>query len=438
MNKLRLTLSYLTSTILLCFSTAAFAQQSLEELIKQNSFPIQLEQDDMKGPGADTLLKAAREAELFLFGENHGIFQIADFSHLLYKKLSSEKPRHFVTEIGPATAAIVEDKIRAGTYESYMDEGVNLHAVPFFFLKEEVPILKSLTNNFPNTSPVLWGLDQEFVAGAPVVFDQLEKVLETEAEKEALESARSSAFFNPFLIGMGEGEALQELHEHMLSSGNEAASKISSQLLLSHKIYLEQMGGDSKWSNTRREDLMMENFLDYVEASGDTSATYFFKFGAYHLHRGKSPTVEKALGLQVDEWAKSQGLSTSNIFVDAIKGETRDALLGQTTEISTSSLWMKSPFGSFVQDQPMLFSLAALKGNPELEEASYKIRLLVDGYDYLLLLPEGSASEFLEGTLVTHAYGAAILAFAVLILIALIFGVIKLIKRIRKRRRAGA
>ena len=91
-------------------------------LIKQNSFAIQIEQDEMKGPGADTLLKAAREAEFFLFGENHGIVQIADFSHLLYKKLSSEKPRHFVTEIGPATAAIVEEKIRAGNYESYMDE----------------------------------------------------------------------------------------------------------------------------------------------------------------------------------------------------------------------------------------------------------------------------------------------------------------------------
>ncbi|MEM8887890.1 MAG: hypothetical protein AAGD28_07875, partial [Bacteroidota bacterium] len=431
-------LGSLIGALCLCYAHPLTAQESLSELIEQNSFPLQLDSEKISGPGAESLLKAAHQSELFLLGENHGIVEIAEFSHLFYKELSTKHPRYFVTEIGPATASVVEDKIREGSYESYMDEGVNLHAVPFFFLKEEVPMLKSLTNNFPNTSPVLWGLDQEFVAGAPVVFDQLEKLVETEVEKEALESARSSAFFNPFLIGMGEGAALEELHQAMLTSGNEQASKITSQLVLSHKIYKEQMGGDYKWSNKRREDLMMENFLDYESASGDTSASYFFKFGAYHLHRGKSPTVERALGLQLDEWAQNQGMTTTNIFVDAMSGETRDALMGGTTEISTGALWKKSPFGSFVKDQPILFSLTALKGHPELEEASGKIKLLIAGYDYLLLFPKGSASEFMEGTLVTHAYGAAILAFAVLILIALIFGIVKLIKRIRKRRRAGA
>ncbi|MDW3646077.1 MAG: hypothetical protein R8P61_03365 [Bacteroidia bacterium] len=437
MNELRQYLSCLFSFLFMLISTPLLAQEALDDLIRANSFPLEISDTGISGPGSDSLLKAAKETELFLFGENHGIVQIANFSHILYKELSKENPRYFVTEIGPATASKVEEQIRNESYESYMDEGVNLHAVPFFFLKEEVPILKTLTQNFPNTSPVLWGLDQEFVAGAPVVFDQLESVLETEAEKEALEAARRSAFFNPFLIGMGEGKALEELHQTMLTAGNEKASKITGQLVLSHKIYIEQMGGDSKWSNTRREDLMMENFLDYVEASDDSSATYFFKFGAYHLHRGKSPTVERALGLQLDEWAQNQGMSTSNIFVDAIKGETLDALLGGTTEISTTALWMKSPFGAFVEDKPMLFSLAALRGHPELEETNYRMRLLVEGYDYLLLLPEGSASEFLEGTLVTHAYGAVILVLGILLLVALIYGVVKLIKRIRKRRRAG-
>ena len=186
MNQLRLILSCLLGALFLCSSLSLHAQESLSELIEQNSFPLQVEQQNISGPGADSLLKAAHQSELFLLGENHGIVEVAEFSHLLYRELSAKYPRYFVTEIGPATASVVEDKIREGSYESYMDEGVNLHAVPFFFLKEEVPILKSLTNNFPNTSPVLWGLDQEFVAGAPVVFDQLETVLETKAENEAL------------------------------------------------------------------------------------------------------------------------------------------------------------------------------------------------------------------------------------------------------------
>ncbi|MEO9870198.1 hypothetical protein [Ekhidna sp.] len=408
-------------------------QANLDSLVSKNHYPFELKEEGILGSGAGMLLDSAKKAEIFMFGENHGIREIAWLANIIYEELAIEQPRIVATEIGPYTAAEVEELIQLDKYEEFMDSWVNLHSVPFFFLKEEVPLIKTAIQKLPQNNPVIWGLDQEFVAGGSICLRHLEKLATTPEEKKAIKKAYRAYYLNPFFIGMGSGDALKKLQEAFKNSESKEARKLTEQLILSHKIYKEQMGGDSRWSNQRREELMMENFLTYTEAI-DSIPNMFLKFGAYHLHRGKSPSVKEALGLKITNWGREKGMNTMNVFIDAVQGETRDALMGGETPLQSTEVWEASPFRKYV-DKPALFDLRPLRGHPDLENMNYRIRYMIAGYDYLILLPHATPATFMDGSLATHTYGIIILTIILTILGVIIYFIIKFVKRKRRKRK---
>ena len=315
-----------------------------------------------------------------------------------------------------------------------MEEGVNLHSVPFFFLEQEVPLLYSVVENFPDSVSSIWGIDQEFITGSPVVFNYLEKYTKTEEEKKALKKVRRKSFINPFLIGMGSGKALKELQIAYSNSTSKEAKKVINHLILSHKIYKENMGGDSRWSNEARESLMMDNFEHQASVFQDSLPHLFFKFGSYHLSKGRSPTVKEALGLRVDKWAKQRDWSTLNVFVDAIDGETLNALIGNKESLPSIEIWDSSPFKNLVYlKNATLFDLRPLKEHSELKDMHYKIRYMVNSYDYLVLFPSATSSNFLEGTLVTHAYGIVLLVIALIVFFLLVYVIIRVVRKFKTK-----
>jgi hypothetical protein len=414
----------------------AYSQESLQDsVIQAIAYPLDTSNGTFSGEGWDRLIARADTTDFVLFGENHGLREIADFANALYRKLSMNHPRILVTEIGPYTAIELERMVREGTYEEFMARGINLHSVPFFFLEQEVPLLKSTVEfNTGDKQAAIIGLDQEFIAGAPVVLSYLEKLAATEEEINAVRKAKRMAILNPFLIGMGSGSTLRSLEDVFKHSESEKARELTRQLVLSHKIYREQMGGDSKWSNERRETLMMENFEREVQTFSDSIPPMFFKFGSYHLHKNQSPTVDEALGLRVEEWASDRGLSTLNVFVDAKSGMTVDALMGGHTELPSAEIWQESAFSKFVNDSPVLFDLRSMQRLPEMNQWNNQIKYMLNGYDYLVLFPEGTPQDFLEGTLVTHRYGFIIGVTALLIISIIIYFLVQWIKK-RKRRK---
>jgi len=410
----------------------------VDSVIQAVTYPISLSDGTFSGKGWDRLINHADTTDLVLFGENHGLREIAGFANALYRKLSVNQSRILVTEIGPATAREVEMMVREGTYEEFMAKGTNLHSVPFFFLNQEVPLLKSAVEfNTNEKHAAIIGLDQEFIAGAPVVLSYLEKLAVSDVEKSGVKKAKLMAFLNPFLIGMGSGSTLRSLEEVFKQSNSEEARELTRQLVLSHKIYKEQMGGDVKWSNERRETLMMENFINETHTFKDSLPPMFFKFGSFHLHRGPSPTVDEALGLELDNWASERGMSTLNIFVDAKSGKTVDALMGGHTALPSNEIWQHSAFSKFVNDSPVLFDLRSMQRLPEMNKWNSRLKYMLNGYDYLVLFPEGTPQDFLDGTLVTHRYGLIIGALVLLLISAIIYLLVKWIKKRKLSKKAG-
>lgn len=414
------------------FPPLAMASQPLPpplaELARTHQFPLQLRDGSLAGAGAERLLAEARTADLLMLGENHGVADIADLALALYRQGAASQPRRLVTEIGPASAVFVEEMARAGTLRDFLARGVNLHALPFFGWAEEMPLIDAAVAAHPG-STAIWGLDQEFIAAAPLLLPRLSALASTDAQHAAVASARRWSLVNPFLIGVGNGRPLQGLAEAFAGAGE--AARLADDLVLSHRIYRAQMGGEAQWSNQRREALLMENFLAHVAGSDARPAPMFLKFGAFHLFGGRSPTVPEGFGLAISEWAERQGLSTLNIFADCDGGTMRDGLFGREVPCEPFLAAGADGFQQLrLEGAWSLFDLRPLRGHPALADTSMRIQLVVQGYDYLLLAPNPRAATFLPGTLVTHRYGAILIVALGLALGVLIW----LLLRWRRRR----
>jgi hypothetical protein len=409
--------------------------ESLATLAKQHRHPLTLEQGRIGDAGGDLLVEEAGSADLLLFGENHGVAEIAELAHALYRVGRDGHPRRLVTEIGPASALEVEPMVRDGSLRDFLRGGVNLHALPFFSWVEELPLLESAVAAFPDQSPAIWGIDQEFIAAPPLLLPRLERQAGTQEQRDAVAAARRASWLNPFLFGMGSGATLQRLQHAFADGDTIEAQALTEQLVLSHQIYREQMGGDPAWSNERRETLMMENFTAHVGEEEDVSPM-FFKLGAFHLFQGRSPAVPEALGLRLSRWAEDRGLSTLGVFVDCHGGSQRDALLGRA--VACDSFLEKYAPGLHrlaFEEGWTLLDLRPLRGHPALEQASPWVRHTVAGYDFVLLVREPRAATFLPGSLATRVYGAAFAGLALSMLTLTAWGVVRFWRR---RRRLGA
>ena len=404
--------------------------------IDANRAAIDVDGGVLSGAGAKRLLDEGRAADVFLFGENHGAHEIAAFADALYRGVSAGKPRRLVTEIGPATATELEAMLRAGTFRAFEAEGVHLLSVPFFFWEDELPLVEDAVKANPN-APAIWGLDQEFVAGAPVVLRRLDALATSAVEHDAVAATRRAAFWNPLLFGMGSGQPVKDLQAAFAASSSVEAKALTDQLELGFRIYQEQ--GDSgnwKWSNERRETLMMENFAAYVSTVADTPGPLFFKMGAFHLMRGDSPAVDDALGARISRWAAERGMTTLNVFVDCRGGELRDVILGRPVPCDSYLDGEADVFGAhLVEGSSTLFDLRPLRERAELAQMPKRVQRIVRNYDWFIVASNTHPSTFLPGWSVTRVYGGTIAAIVIVVLVLLIVWIVRRIRRWRRRRK---
>ncbi len=414
------------------------AAPDLATLLQANRYELRFDGKTLGGPGGERLVREGRAADIFMAGENHGAREIGELEVALYHAVSEGKPRRLVTEIGPATATEMEAMLRARSFREFMATGVHVQSVPFYFFDDELPLAESAVAAFPSGGPAVWGLDQEFMAGAPIVLKRLDELAGTPAEHAAVASARRSSLFNPFLFGMGSGQPLRDLQSAFAGSSSPEARTLTDQLVLGFEIYKEQ-GGDYKWSNERRETLLMENFESYAGRSASGSGPLFFKFGAYHMMRGESPTVQEAFGLRLSRWASARGLSTLNLFMDCHGGQLRDGFLGRAVDCDNYLSGDSDVFAPYLaQSGYTLFDLRPLRSLPGLEQLPKRLKRVIKGYDYFLAVSDTHPAEFLPGRLDTHVYGGILLTGLVLVLAAMIAGIVVLVRRWRRRKRAVA
>lgn len=403
----------------------------VSDAIKASSYALKIHEQKVSGEGYNKLINDINAHQVFMFGEDHATAEIADLANQIYQDSAQKRPRLLVTEVGPIAAEKIESLIKNGEFERFMQSGLNLQTIPFFAFKEEVPLLSTACQQTLDYERCVIGVDQEFIASAPIIYEYFDTHLPNNFSREALVSFNRWHYINPFVVGQGDGLAVQNLVDSLKPSSDPLIQKRAEQLALTYKIYKNQMGGDAKWANEARESLMMENFLHQLGDGGVPDL--YLKFGAYHTMKGESVTVEKAFGKRVDEWAASKGWNTLNLFVDGYQGKVRDPLFGFEKDKTSFTNWSKSPFAEFIPENgAVLFDLRPLRHLANSDAFSKRQKMLIQNYDYMLIFSQVNPATFLPGSLITRTYAGGIIIFALLVLTGLIVLVVKLIKRWRR------
>lgn len=361
----------------------------------------------LEGPGAAVLLQEAEKAHLFMLGEQHATAEIADLATALFRALAPLGYQHAAIEVGPVGARRLEALLRdedPGALAEYFATGTNLLSIPFYFFEEEARFVRAVVDESSAPAPVLWGLDQEFIAGAGPALDRLEELSATEEERAAVAAAREAAEANPMFLGTAPPERLEALSEAFAASESAEARALATQLVATNRIYapFTGRGGTAYEANREREDLMKTNFLGHyrrVKESSGARPRVFVKLGANHLFRGLSPTHVLSFGSFAFDLAVADGVEAYNLHVDCRGGEAMNAMTAAPGPCESYFLGAESALATALPaDRTVLVDLQALRSEPglleRLDEAS---RELVWAYDGYVAVPDAHAATFFPG-----------------------------------------
>lgn len=347
----------------------------------------------LAGPGGELLRRAAERAHFLLFGEQHATAEIAEIATALYRTIAPLGYDHAAIEVGPVGAERLESLLRdedAGALERYFATGTNLFSIPFYFFVEEAEFARSVVAGSPAAAPVLWGLDQEFVAGAGPVLDRLAELAATAAEREAVAAARAAAAANPMFLGTAPAGEIEALARPFAAAAHPAARDLAAQVVASNRIYapFTGRGGSAYAANREREDLMKTLFLRRyrpVRERDGRVPRVLVKLGANHLFRGLSPTHVLSLGTFLVDLAAAEGVEAYNLHVDCRGGEATDVMTGAPAPCASYFLAAESVLAAALPaDRTVLVDLRALREEDDilaaLDEASRDLVWSFDGY----------------------------------------------------------
>jgi hypothetical protein len=414
--------SVMAISIFFLFSVAAIAEESQQDKYKKrfhnimttSSYPIALKNGEMSGEGVDFLIENARRSQFFMIGEQHGTSDIALFSRAIYARLTTMGYSKIALEVGPWSTIFAENLMRSDlkAYEAFMSDKKTYLALPFLFFQEEGDIAFDAIQA-DGVKPVLWGLDQEYMAAAPILLPLLSKQAKTIAEHDAVGVARRAAADNMMYVGMADETALTDLRAVFEKRNDSAALELIDAMIISNRIYkpFTGRGGTSYAGNLERENYMKTNFLKHFKQARSNepiAPKVFMKFGAYHGSRGRSGTNVPALLDFLVEWGRSEGYSSFNIHMDCRGGMSRDIRSG--SEVPCEGYFLNSkdgetdPFAEHIpKDGMAILDLRGLRPYAtRMKFLGEDVINLIYAYDAYLAMPNVGAATTYRQSLVDN------------------------------------
>ena len=403
-------LAILAATLTLGFAGAAVADTGVLDKLKANRLAITLDKGLLSGPGAATLLQASREAQYVLLGEDHGVAEIAQFSSAYFNALTPAGFTTLVTENGVVVTGALEGMLkRADAVAAIARFGAAYpDSIAFYTMRQEAEMLASFALA-AGPRFQLWGVDQEFLGSAKYLITLMlaqpvnpaaRAKLEALAQMEAVAYQKAVATGNPFeyLMLSASSEELASLRELLAGPKEQAALGLLDTLLESRAIYQKsgsRVPGDRDLSNRMRLALFKRTLATRL---GAQEQKLVVKVGANHAYKGSNPLSNRDIGNFLAERAEGQGNTSLHLIVLAAKGKqlrfTGPGKPNQPAAIELDSTAFQlldsaaAPDGSW-----SLFDLRSLRrGSLKLAAGDIEMFNLINGYDFALIIPEGSAS----------------------------------------------
>ncbi|NUO79318.1 hypothetical protein HUU05_04515 [candidate division KSB1 bacterium] len=340
-------LAMMLPAALFIWSTQAHSQADVygglpTQQLSELKYTLALDEGVLKGSGADFLLSEAKAAQFFLIGEDHGIAEVPQFTAALFQQMNPMGYHHFAIETGPLTAQLLtrlaSEPNAQAAFSAFHKE--NPFAVPFYNWQEEAALLLAVLNASKPGAQPLWGLDQEFIMSSKLHFkkllalapnDDARKVVNEFYEKTQTEFNRMVESKNPGLVFLASAQKadFEKLENAFGPQQPLEAKEILFELKTSWEIYAKNFSGAGYESNAQRAGLMKKHFMSYYQqalAQEGNPPRVLFKFGVYHIKKGRSYTNVYDIGNLAAELAQANNSRSFHLFVLGAAG-TQNAYL---------------------------------------------------------------------------------------------------------------
>lgn len=388
-------LPLLAATLCLCVLPALGEElPDTRALVARHSYPFTLDdKDTLAGPGAEHLRRETGRAQYLLFGEDHHDHDTPRLATGIYRMLSQAHGFDvLVVEQDPlAMEAINQPPLRGDVKQiAALVRRYPMHIG--FASDQDLAFLADASRQGP-----VWGVEQaqgvaryleelEGLAGSEALKARVAALLAEARAKERRESP--GAFIHDDATTLPRLEALQA--DFGAAPGSRAAMLLDA-LVETARIYSYNrrgMAGEyvGLYNNTEREALFKRHFIRRYRATaqGDEPLKAMFKFGAWHMYRGKSPGQAYTIGNFAHEHAIWNGLEAYGLYVIAIGGHSSWADI---------PAWMRPLLPAEPPKGPVLIDLRPLKpyGRPFREGVAegeqWQLRDLLMGFDAIVILP---------------------------------------------------
>lgn len=295
----------------------------LDAALAERALPMAVTSEGIRGPGADMLIAAGREASFFALGESHLNRETPALAAALLAALAPAGYSVLAIETGPMIAEHAQAELRAGNTESLARLLAETpFTAPFIDHAPEFELLETSVG----LGYDLWGLDQVFAGGARFNLARLVELAPNPEARGMAEDALNRAregFIRFAQSGDSSAGFLQSTDAPGYSalrsafSGVDEASRIIDELAASSRIYQLYGQGANYQSNHQRIELMKRHLADRLRET-DAATRVFMKFGSVHMQRGYSPLNQLDLGNAAAELGVLRGGGSIHVKVTAL------------------------------------------------------------------------------------------------------------------------
>lgn len=316
------------------------ADSTLRRHLAAHRHLLALEAGQLAGPGGELLQRAAREAQFTLVGEEHGVAEIPALTAALFRALVPHGYRHLAIETGEALALALDSVARQPAPLPALTAFYEAHwpGAPFFILEPEARLLAEAVALSP-ARPVLWGLDYDIMADR-YALARLQALARTGAERAAVTRLRAVADSllrramaerNPGLIMMfgGPEAPIRAVREAFGASEGSPADRIIREFertLAINQFWLAGEGYRSNDARARWNKEQLGRMLREQAGAGNALPRVLFKFGAYHMMRGRTGTDVYDIGSLASELADARGGHALHLYVVGGRGSQHAAM----------------------------------------------------------------------------------------------------------------
>jgi hypothetical protein len=382
----------------------AVAQDStLTRFIRKSQYPMVLTGGQFAGTGWEKIQQSIQKSQVVLVGESHGLAQVPAFTAAVAQVL---KPVLYVAEIDRYVALeLTRLTAQPGLPVAYLKESPE--ALCFYNVAEEFELARTLRAQHVR----LVGIDQVYCTTAGRFYYRLADAVQNKPTKAHLRQ-RAAAYLaqdrayellgNDDWVMLNQSPAAIDSLQALTRNEGPAVQKMVRDYVVSYAIYKSQ-------SHQDRLNLMKRNLLQEVAAVPPMPVPVLpkmlLKFGANHLGRGLSPVSWGEfydVGNLVQDLAEAQDQKSLHILITGKQGTQS---VGANTllpdkNISTYTAANNPTFKLFFdQTSPAVWIVIDLRparraiSAGKLVVADQRLQRTIMGYDYLVIIPETTASR---------------------------------------------